>query len=85
MLLRDSGNWTEIGLSYKQTLVNFVTPMNEFLLKDIILFDSKLISFKLFKPLNRPSSIWFILLFCSLNVSNDVKPVNVAGSMDDIW
>jgi len=43
MLLRNAGNWTDIGLSYKQTLFNFDKSINAFLLKDVLLFDSKLI------------------------------------------
>ena len=85
ILLSNSGKWIDIGLSYKHTLFNFDKPINAFLLKDMILFDSKLIAIKLFKPLNRSSSIWFILLFCSHNSPRDVKPVNEVRWMDDIW
>ena len=85
MLLRNVGKRTETGLSCKQTLFNFDKPINAFLLNDMILFDSKMISFKLLRPLNKSSSIWFIVFLFDHNVLRDVKPVNVAGWNDDIW
>ena len=63
----------------------FDKPINAVLLKDTIKLDSKLIWINSFKPLKKCSAIWFILLFCSLNSRRDVKPVNVAESMDSIW
>ena len=80
MLLRDVGNKTEIGLSNKQTLFNFDKPMNAFLLKETIWFDSKFSSSKSIKPL-KISSIWLILLFCSHNTRRVCKLLNVKGSI----
>ena len=57
MLLRDVGNKTEIGLSNRQTLFNFDKPINAFLLKEMIWFDSKCISYKSPKPWKSSSSI----------------------------
>jgi len=62
-----SGNKTETGLSYKQTLLIFDKPFNAFLSKAIILFDSKFISFKLIKPLKSLFSILVIYYFFAIS------------------
>ena len=62
ILLSDVGKKTETGLSNKQTLFNLDKPIKAFLLKETILFDSKLTSFKFIKPLKTSSSIWVIIV-----------------------
>ena len=85
ILLRVAGNKTERGLSNKQTLFNLGKPIKAFLLKETILFESKLTSFKFIMPLKNSSSIWVILLFCNHKYRREERPLNVAGSMKDIW
>ena len=85
ILLRNVGNKTETGLSNKQTLFNLDKPIKAFLLKETILFDSKLTSYKFIKPLKTSSSIRVILLFCKDKYWREERPLKVAGSMKDIW
>ena len=47
-----------IGLSFKHIFISLVKPTNEFLLKYMILFDSKFIEFKLSKE--RQVAFWIL-------------------------
>ena len=85
MSFKVSGNKLEMGLPNKHAVSKFVEPTKAFLLKETILFDSRLRYSNLTVSLNSPASIWVILMLYKSKYLREANPLNVFTSKAVNW